>query len=216
MTVHVPSAAAEVAPSDVLLRWRRQTDQPERAHHAAQHPQHQPGNPAAAAARHLPPPPCEDFGLSFDGGCSGRIGTPLLGADLRFSGDGGFTGFSSPMKGRQGSLPHGGGGLHSDSALPDDVLLMLTFGRLSPRPGGGADAAASRQAAPAALLSPMWNPAQPAPAGPQTGATQKSPAQPKSEPNPGTPKGRACAWDADCISTCHTSRCSATAIATHL
>ncbi len=184
----------------MLLRWRRQTDQPERAHHAAHHPQHQPGNPAAAAARHLAPPPCEDFGLSFDGSCGGRIGTPLLGADLRFSGDGGFSGFSSPTKGRLASLPHGGGGLHSDSALPDDVLLMLTFGRLSPLPGGGADAANPRHAAPAGLLSPMWNPGQPAPAGPQTGATQKSPA--KSEPDfvqaHPEEEAAACMWTAFC------------------
>jgi len=181
MSVLVPFTAAEVAPSDVLLRWRRQTDQPERAHHAARYPQHQPGNPAAAAAQHLPPPPCADFGLSFDGGCGGRIGTPLLGADLRFSGDGGFLGFSSPTKGRQASLPLGGGGLHSNSALPDDVLLMLTFGRLSPLPGGGADAAAPRHAAPAGLLSPMWNPAQPAAAGPLNGGTRRSPPQSESD-----------------------------------
>ena len=136
---------------DVLLRWRRQSDHP--SEHRTHHPQHQPSDPAAAAAaRHLPPPPShQDFGLSFDGGCcGGRVETPLLGADLRFSGDGGFSGFSSPAKGRQASLPLPGGGLHSDSALPEDVLRMLTFGRLSPLPGGGADAAGPRQAAPRA------------------------------------------------------------------
>ena len=182
----------------MLLRWRRRTDHPsERTHHAAHYPQHQPASSAAPVAPHLSPAPSDqDFGLSFDGGCGGRIGTPLLGADLRLSGDGGFSGFSSALKGRQASLPLGGA-LHSDSALPEDVLRMLTFGRLSPLPGGAADAAGPRHAAPAGLLSPLWNPAQPA--APLTGATCSPPAKGEPKCFAGTPIIRGCGLHDDCI-----------------
>ena len=164
--VAVP-VAVEEAPADVLLRWRRQTDHAEHTHQAAQQPQHR--SRSAAAANHLPPASNPDIGLAFGGG--GHGGTPLLGADLRFSGDGGFSGFSSPVKGRQSSLPLG---LHSDSVLQDDVLRMLTFGRLSPLPSGAPEAG-SRSAASAGLLSPLWAPAQTT--APLGDAARRSPAK---------------------------------------
>ena len=106
---------------------------------------------------HLPPPgPDPDFAARF--GSGERISTPLLGADLRLSSDGLFSGFSSPIKGRQASLPCGG--QHTHGALQDDVLRMLTFGRLSPLPIGAAGPD-PRQATPGGLLGPLWNPPHP-------------------------------------------------------
>ena len=119
---------------------------------------------------HLPPPGSDrSFDLRF--GRSGRASTPLLGADLRLSGDGGFSGFSSPSKGRQGSLPCD---QHSDGMLQEDVLRMLTFGRLSPLPSG-APGADLRQAMASSLLSPVWtsNPQMM----PSYGAGRRSPAR---------------------------------------
>jgi hypothetical protein len=131
------------------MPWRQQQDRRDQRSHQADHEQRV--GSSAAAAMHLPPPGSDPgFGLRF--GRTGRASTPLLGADLRLSGDGGFSGFSSPAKGRQGSLPCD---QHTDGMLQEDVLRMLTFGRLSPLPTGvpGAD---PRQAMASGLLSPLW------------------------------------------------------------